>query len=359
MATDEGTEVARQAPATPRRLWQLEAARGFAAMYVFLHHYRARAGIPLRFVLSFSTAAVMVFFLLSGFVIYLSSGVESGSYNWRTYARKRAVRILPPYLVALVLAYVVDYVVRSGVPLNLDILVRNLLFTVESSSIHGAAGYHGNPPLWTLSYEVWFYVFFAVLIAVAGRSFERLRWSALALSVIGFVSVWIVPNPVSQYAVLLVVWWAGAELAHEWMQSRTLTFWGQRFGLAFIVAMMGMTGGRFVLVRHFGGTPYPRTALVQLLIAAVILVAVLLWYRVGLIGFRYTVGLFLVFGPISYGIYLFHYPIIRLATDTDLRSAPYLNLLWVVPAVLLFSWVFDYQLHRWLVRRTTRRAVDA
>src|SRR6478735_12335611 len=30
VATDEGTEVARQAPATPRRLWQLEAARGFA-----------------------------------------------------------------------------------------------------------------------------------------------------------------------------------------------------------------------------------------------------------------------------------------------------------------------------------------
>jgi hypothetical protein len=25
-----------------------------------------------------------------------------------------------------------------------------------------------------------------------------------------------------------------------------------------------------------------------------------------------------------------------------------------VPAVLLFSWVFDYQLHRWIVRRMAR-----
>lgn len=341
-------------PTTPRRLRQLEAARGFAAVYVFAHHYRARAGINLRFVLSFSTAAVMVFFLLSGFVIYLSSGVESGSYSVRSYARKRAIRILPPYLVALALAYVVAVVIRDGAPVNLDGLVRNLLFTVESSQVHGAAGYHGNPPLWSLSYEVWFYVFFAVMIAVAGRSFERLRWSALAVSVIGFVSVWMIPNPVSQYAVLFVIWWAGAELAHEWMHSRTVTFWGQRYGLGLIAVLMALTGGRFVFVRQFGGTPYARTALVQLLIAAVVLVVVLVWQRLGLVGFRFTVGLFLVFGPISYGIYLFHYPIIRLATDTGIGGSPYLHVLWVVPAVLLFSWVFDYQLHRWVVRRTSR-----
>jgi peptidoglycan/LPS O-acetylase OafA/YrhL len=287
-------------------------------------------------------------------VIYLSSGLESGRYSVRSYAKKRAVRILPPYLVALALAYVVDYAVRGGVPLNLDVLVRNLLFTVESSSIHGAAGYHGNPPLWTLSYEVWFYIFFAVMIAAVGRDFERLRWTALAIAVVGFVSVWVVPNPVSQYAVLLVIWWAGAELAHEWMRSRTVTLWGQRYGLGLIVCMMALTGGRFVLVRRIGGTPYPRTALVQLLIAAIVLVAVVIWQRFGLIGFRHTIGLFLVFGPISYGIYLFHYPINRLATDTGISDARYLNFLWVLPAVLLFSWLFDYRLHRWILRRTSR-----
>jgi peptidoglycan/LPS O-acetylase OafA/YrhL len=138
------------------------------------------------------------------------------------------------------------------------------------------------------------------------------------------------------------------------MRSRTVTLWGQRYGLGLIVCMMALTGGRFVLVRRIGGTPYPRTALVQLLIAAIVLVAVVIWQRFGLIGFRHTIGLFLVFGPISYGIYLFHYPINRLATDTGISDARYLNFLWVLPAVLLFSWLFDYRLHRWILRRTSR-----
>jgi peptidoglycan/LPS O-acetylase OafA/YrhL len=344
---------------TRRRLRQLEAARGFAAVYVFAHHYRSLTGLQLRLLLSFSTVAVMVFFLLSGFVIYLSSGVDQDRFELRSYARKRAARILPPYLVALVLAYLVHRFALAAdgasVPINVDGLIRNMLFLVESGRVHGVNGFHGNPPLWSLSYEAWFYVFFAAIVCWFGPQFHRLRRCALAVSAIGFVTVWLVPNPVSQYAVLFVIWWAGAELAREWSTTGTVTLWGQRYALGCIAIVGALTGGRLALVHVAGGTAYPRTHSVELLIAAVVIVAVVTWKRFGMIGFDRTIGLFLVFGPISYGVYLFHYPLIRLALAVGGSGSKPVVALWAIPAVFAFSWVFDLQLHRLVLRWTRRR----
>jgi len=35
-----------------------------------------------------------------------------------------------------------------------------------------------------------------------------------------------------------------------------------------------------------------------------------IWYKIKFIGFQYTLGYFKFFGPISYSIYLFHYPLV-------------------------------------------------
>ena len=59
------------------RLWKLEGVRGFAALYVLIHHLShpliGQSGLkalPFRF----GQEAVIVFFLISGFVIEYSAG---------------------------------------------------------------------------------------------------------------------------------------------------------------------------------------------------------------------------------------------------------------------------------------------
>ena len=90
------------------KLQKLEMLRGFAALYVFATHF-----VPARvlskesgmgFVFRFGQEAVMLFFLLSGFVIYYSTA-KQGDKSFRPYFARRLRRIYPIYLIALALSF--------------------------------------------------------------------------------------------------------------------------------------------------------------------------------------------------------------------------------------------------------------
>ena len=92
------------------QIQKLEALRGFAAVYVLLHHvsssylgYQKKIyGFPFRF----GQEAVMVFFILSGFVIHYSL-CNNTSENFKIYFFKRTKRIYPIYILALILSYII------------------------------------------------------------------------------------------------------------------------------------------------------------------------------------------------------------------------------------------------------------
>src|SRR3954454_10995944 len=93
-----------------QRLTGLDGVRGLAALFVVVHHVFLRAfpGYPIDHApfwaspFIYGRFAVVVFIVLSGFSLSLASaraGWRLGS--MRTYARRRAWRILPPYWAAL------------------------------------------------------------------------------------------------------------------------------------------------------------------------------------------------------------------------------------------------------------------
>jgi peptidoglycan/LPS O-acetylase OafA/YrhL len=55
-----------------KKLEILEFGRGFAAFYVLMHHLRPLRDTPFDILFRFGQEAVILFFLVSGFVIYLS-----------------------------------------------------------------------------------------------------------------------------------------------------------------------------------------------------------------------------------------------------------------------------------------------
>jgi peptidoglycan/LPS O-acetylase OafA/YrhL len=86
-----------------QKLEKLEMMRGFAALYVMAGHlftHRTANGISLYSVpFYFGQEAVMLFFLISGFVILLST--EKQQPDFATYLSRRWKRIYPIYLLAL------------------------------------------------------------------------------------------------------------------------------------------------------------------------------------------------------------------------------------------------------------------
>lgn len=149
-------------------------------------------------------AAVIVFFVISGYVIAFATD-RPGQTAGR-YAVHRAVRILSVTIPALLLSVCIAPVVgRWQVPLAGPIpfppetfwhaIWTNLFFLGESSWF-GRVLPPFNPPYWSLSYEVWYYVMFGTWAFCA----PRWRWLA-ALAVALFAGL--------KIALLLPVWLLG------------------------------------------------------------------------------------------------------------------------------------------------------
>lgn len=111
------------------KLLKLEAIRGAAALYVVLHHTIRDAsvlGYDLSFLFRFGQEAVILFFILSGFVIEYSFKRGSDK-TFTTYFVKRLLRIYIPLVLVYLANYFILYVQQSGVDVPWGQVVLNIL----------------------------------------------------------------------------------------------------------------------------------------------------------------------------------------------------------------------------------------
>lgn len=144
--------------------------------------------------------AVILFFVLSGFLVggkILERSID-GSFDLRAYVLDRVTRIYVPLIPALLISGIVCLVI-GGQPVSLLSFLGNLA-GLQTICVHS---YGGNLPLWTISYEIWFYVLgglFAVLISGGNRT--------KAISLFGIMFVMILFTRMD--AALLFCWCLGA-----------------------------------------------------------------------------------------------------------------------------------------------------
>ncbi|ABE36942.1 acyltransferase family protein [Paraburkholderia xenovorans LB400] len=200
-----------------KKLRGIEATRGFAAVYVFLHHLNPFRGTRIEPLFHFGQEAVILFFMISGFVIFLSVTKDKRP-GIRSYLVSRAVRIYPIFLVSLALAALAALVTHDTACINTPGLLGNLFMMQDSGALKAGVLFETfcrNDPLWSLSYEVWFYVAFALIFFCVNATWSSRRAIVIVLSVVGAVTYDIHPNAVSLYAGYFIIWWAGVELARE------------------------------------------------------------------------------------------------------------------------------------------------
>ncbi|WP_230163533.1 acyltransferase family protein, partial [Peribacillus simplex] len=194
------------------RYEEFDSLRGLAALIVLIGHYLMVypsyanyqydsnsfnmiylfKETPLRLFFSSGNESVILFFVLSGFVLYLS--VNSAKFHYSTYLIKRVFRIYIPYLLAISVAilskmllshidlpYITNWFSKSWTSQDTpSLLIEHLLFIGQ----YNTDAY--NNVIWSLVHEMRISIIFPVLIFLFVR--KKLKYSLLWLFVLIFSS---------------------------------------------------------------------------------------------------------------------------------------------------------------------------
>ncbi|MGG4265241.1 acyltransferase family protein [Peribacillus simplex] len=194
------------------RYEEFDSLRGLAALIVLIGHYLMVypsyanyqydsnspymiylfKETPLRLFFSSGNESVILFFVLSGFVLYLS--VNSAKFHYSTYLIKRVFRIYIPYLVAISVAilakrllshidlpFITDWFNKSWTTLDTpSLLLEHLLFIGQFNT----DAY--NNVIWSLVHEMRISIIFPVLVLLFIQ--RKLKYSLLWLFVLIFSS---------------------------------------------------------------------------------------------------------------------------------------------------------------------------
>jgi len=165
-------EIQLRNMSSPKKINAIQFLRGFAALAVVIHHtagYVKRYFVPtLLFNDSFSIgfAGVDLFFVISGFIIHFTSKNYLNKPSLLIqYLKKRFFRVYPIYWIITTTLFLSSWLIVKILHKNLFSIgypetILSYLKTYTLFPLHFAI----NPVTWTLSYELFFYVCFAILI---------------------------------------------------------------------------------------------------------------------------------------------------------------------------------------------------
>lgn len=301
----------------------LDFLRFTAAATVLFEHMR-QDGFDMRWMplAVLSHEAVIVFFVMSGFIIYSSTADRVASL--RDYVVARSSRVYSVALPAVVFCVGVSMVVgnlfadpwtvKDYHPASLGDVVGSLLFTHESwSSFRSGTGLPMNGPYWSLCYEVWYYVIFGLFF------FVRTAWRVPLL-----LCACLVAGP--QILALFPVWIAGAWLAArrgEWPRLKPGIAWLVFIGTPLIAVGINVGGVdhaiKAFLHNHVSG--FWRLEASQRFVTDYILGLAVLAHLIAFVNLGPAIGDWFVarrrtlaaLAGFSFTMYLFHRPLVILA----------------------------------------------
>lgn len=247
----------------------LTGARGIAAWFVVLYHLRASLGVPepvLR-VLAKGYLAVDFFFLLSGFVIWLSYAERLRVQRWQgvpTFLLRRVARIWPLHLVMLSFALlIVLALAATGRPADprfpLDMLPVHMLLLQNWPLVRelvGVTSLDWNDPAWSISSEMFAYLLFpllamaidwtrtptAILLLAIGMALAVLAWIMLSNGMVTLGQA----IPYFGQIRCVTEFFAGTAIGALWMRSRDCPAFALGLAAAVSVIAFALSGLEFV-----------------------------------------------------------------------------------------------------------------
>jgi peptidoglycan/LPS O-acetylase OafA/YrhL len=344
----------------------MDGLRGFAALYVMVGHAiwllalptGAREGregwewvqVALAFSFRYGHEMVMLFFVLSGFMIHLRLAEGNAKsivdFDWRDYAQRRFWRIYPPFFFSLFSAAFWDYMGRTinpafyagGAPQNdlagaiinpqysFQAFISNIFFLQALNRIYFGTTW----VVWSLNMEVEFYVMYAIVFVPAYLRLGR-RWAFASMLALSLISLW--NWELLSVFTYFLLWGLGAFLAELWASGR------QYILLQKLIYLIPVPVSILMIVH---GTLPPFVGDLLWSMIWVIVIWGLLVEKSALVQFvSKQIEFFNIVAPFSYTLFLIHLPFLICL------SAIYLSVQTALPrhfGLVIFGIVFSLML---------------
>lgn len=348
----------------------IDGIRAIAVLPVLLFHIRSSL-CPGGF------TGVDVFFVISGYLITggILRDLRAGRFSIANFYHRRIKRILPAYVVVILLTFAVGCILYGAgrVVLLADSVAAGTLFVANlhfwmlggdyfGPQLHGEALLH----LWSLSVEEQFYLLVPVVIAAVWKLrpwlVKPLLWSLCTASFAASLYAINAGDKLSAFYMIQYRAWellAGAllacgatsnltengaggaahRLANEQLQDEA---WAGRRSSG-SSGRSGAAGVTLIALSYFAlpaGAPFPGLTALPAVLGAVLLVQ---FGHVGWVGWFLTRPLILLVGKISYSLYLWHWPITvywKYAAYDEPRTVDYLGMAVASFALGYVSWRF-------------------
>lgn len=376
-------------PTTPpesRRLRGIDALRGAAALgVVFYHAVEQGKNLPdnllqypiraIQLASSFGYIGVFLFFVISGFCIHLqwarskAAGTEP-DIRFGPFWKRRIRRLYPPYIITL-LFFLLLTAATTGINLTHFFIYDVVMHLLMLHNLDPSTCYTINGVFWTLAVEEQLYLAYFLLL------FMRVRWGwgvtlAVCLSArLGWVLlsqiVWLKTGfgiPVPESAAVHWFTWALGALGVEAMFGLVrLRGWSRNLRLATVLIIAASVLSSYLPVIskdtlvHSSGwfLIHPLWGLGFFIVVNRMVLAEDSWLRQARL--PSLVSVFSTLGVFSYSIYLTHELVIMQSWRwTHPGLLQILNVvLVVVPATILFAWVFFWFCEKpFMVRRAPK-----
>lgn len=260
------------------RLVHLDCLRGVAGLLVVMSHLRAFLFVPFAqlkspgllvkvffLVTGFGHQAVMIFFVLSGYLVGGSviSSLQSEKWAWKEYLLRRMSRLWVVLIPALLLTLFWDKLGHAYAPCGYEGVYRGMYNSgptpsgpedLSSISFFGnvfflqtilVPCFGTNGPLWSLVNEFWYYILFPSLLTI----FLSRKWKARALSItIAIAIVVFLPKSILMAG---LIWLLGA-LSYCLIQNQSVVKI-TKHPLWFILGLFLTLGSLLLSRREFPG----------------------------------------------------------------------------------------------------------
>lgn len=333
------------------KLEKLDALRGMAALYVVIHHSVSNGimffGLNIANLFRFGEEAVILFFLLSGFVINYSF-VNSRDKTFRTYFFKRVTRIYIPLSIVMVLGYLMEcYDAGQIVSAHPRELLLNLLMLQDISNLKPNVvvdPYMHNSPLWSLSYEWWFYMLYFPVqkYALSNNQKDGLVFCVSIVSALVYVYF---PTFLPRLLMYMSIWWLGVMLSNKYLAGEDISLKSLAIPLSGIMAIF-LICGVGVYRASVAGTLsglgiHPLLEMRDHFSAIAMVVFAIFWRSRRWIFFDRLVKPFLFFAPISYVVYISHHYFVVSAHYFSFMENKYLEYAAYMTLLLAFSYIVE------------------
>lgn len=275
---------------------------------------------------------VMLFFVLSGFVIHLPYAGGERPLGIRAFYVRRFVRLYPPYAAALALSILVASHVHVDRHATLDAstLVRSFVFLQNYPHLGGKVAElawlqpAGNIALWSLPVEFELYLVYPIVLHLTRRFGLSIALASIAgVSLVAtFADIFIarpsgqtanVANYLPTFLHYWIVWFAGA-----WLAERFALGAAPRWNVAWTVVFVASTA--LAIVDRQRLLPFD----VGDFVIALVFVSAIVWILSNEAHSRRfaRLGPLAKIGDFSYSLYLIHMPILLIILALWERTHP-------------------------------------